>query len=57
MVKKLCYGEVCKTDDGISVRILVLLVLIIAVVIVAAWVIRSVVTGSELFNFPLFPSE
>ncbi len=57
MGRKICWGEVCKNDETIHIRALVLIVLILAVAAVAAWVAYRFVTGAALWEFPLFPTE
>lgn len=57
MGKKICWGEVCKNDETIHIRTLVLIGLILAIAAVAAWLVYRFVTGAAWWNLPLVPTE
>ncbi len=57
MGKKICWGEVCKNDETIHIRTLVLIGLILAITAVAAWLAYRFVTGAALWELPPFPME
>ena len=57
MGKKICWGEVCKNDETIHIRTLVLIGLIFAITAVAAWLAYRFVTGAAFWELPSFPME
>ena len=57
MGKKICWGEVCKNDETIHIRTLVLIGLILAITAVAAWLAYRFVTGAALWDLPPLPTE
>lgn len=57
MFKKICFGEVCKNEEKIHIRTLVLIGLMIAAAITVGIIVYSVVTGTAFLNIPLFPAQ
>lgn len=57
MGRKICWGEVCKNDETIHIRTLVLIGLILAIAAVAAWLAYQFVTGTVLWELPSFPVD
>jgi hypothetical protein len=57
MAKKMCYGEICRNDEKIHLRTLIIFGLMLAIVIVAALIINSVITGTPFLNIPIFPAD
>ena len=57
MVKKICYGEICRNDEKIHLRTLILKGLVVVVVIVAVLIIYSFITETKFLGIPIFPVE
>ena len=54
---KICYSEICKNEEKIHLRTMILIGLIVGVGIVAGLIIYYFFIASESWNLPIFPIE